>query len=341
MPTVTLANQKQFEAAAGVPLLDAARAAGLTLEHSCRTGRCGSCKTQVRSGRTIAIVPEPSLTRAERDAGFVLTCARSAADDLELDIEDLPAADIEVKTLPCRIDSLQRLAPDVMKVVLRLPPGAALRYLPGQYIDVIGKNGLRRSYSVANAGGKVDGATGRLELHVRQVEGGAFSRYWFQDAQPSDLLRFEGPRGSFFLRDLAELDLVLLATGTGIAPVKAMLAELATRPADAQPRSVSLLWGGRRPADLYWQPAFEGLHYTPVLSRADAAWTGARGHVQDVLLQAGSDWARTAVYACGSPAMIDGARAALTAAGLAPRRFVSDAFLNSAPVETPSNPCAA
>ncbi|MBS0448194.1 MAG: 2Fe-2S iron-sulfur cluster binding domain-containing protein [Proteobacteria bacterium] len=327
MPTVTLANDKRFEAAAGVAILDAARTAGIVLEHSCRTGRCGSCKTPVRQGRTIPLFPEAGLTRQERDAGMILTCARSATEDVVIDTEDLPGGDIAVKTLPCRIDALERLAPDVLRVRLRLPPTAALRYLPGQSIDVIGREGLRRSYSIANA----PTADGKLELHIRQVDGGAFSRYWFDAAKAGDLLRLEGPLGTFFLRDAAGLDLVFLATGTGIAPVKAMLEDLAARPADAQPRSVRLLWGGRVRGDLYWQPQHPGLAYTPVLSRADAAWDGARGHVQDVLLQSPPDWSRAAVYACGSEAMIAGARERLVAAGLAPRRFLYDAFTSSAP----------
>lgn len=332
MPTVTLSNDKRFAADAATSLLDAAGAAGLVLDHSCRTGRCGSCKAPVRSGRTIPLIPEPALSAAERDAGIVLTCARSAADDVSLDIEDLPADLAPAKTWPSRIDRLERLAPDVMKVVLRLPPTAAFRHRAGQSIDVIGPGGVRRSYSIANAVDAASGVAAKLDLQIRQVEGGAFSRHWFHEAKAGDLLRFEGPRGTFFLRDdLAGTDLVLLATGTGIAPMQAMLDELKARAADAQPRSVTLLWGGRVPADLYWQPAHAGLRFVPVLSRADATWAGARGHVQQVLLQAGPrDWARTAVYACGSAAMVDGARAALRAAGLAPRRFLSDAFIPSA-----------
>lgn len=124
---------------------------------------------------------------------------------------------------------------------------------------------------------------------------------------------------------------MLLATGTGIAPVKALLETLAAGPADALPRAVRLLWGGRTPADLFWSPAFPTLplHYTPVLSRADAGWSGARGHVQHVLLAASPDLAITDVYACGSPQMIANARTALVAAGLASRRFFSDAFVSS------------
>lgn len=333
MPTVHLANDKAFAAAADASVLDAARQAGLVLEHSCRTGRCGTCRARVLEGRTVALRPDLALTAAERGAGWMLTCVAGAASDLRLDIEDLGLpADLQPRTLPCRIDALDRPAPDVAVVRLRLPPTAALRHLAGQYVDVIGKGGLRRSYSIANA----PDDSGKLELHVRRVDDGVMSGYWFGPARVGDLLRLHGPLGTFFLRDTAGLHLVLLATGTGIAPIKALLGELALRPPAQQPRSVSLFWGNRTEADLYCLPDtlplpahVPALHYTPVLSRAGAAWTGARGHVQRVLLQRPFPWAETVVYACGSAAMIDSARTELAQAGLPARRFLSDAFVSS------------
>lgn len=328
MVTVHLSNHKSFEAAPDTTLLDAAQSAGLVLEHSCRSGRCSTCKARVLQGSTLALKSDLSLTPEERAAGWVLTCTTAATSDLQLDIEDLGLpADLRAKTFPCRIDTIERAAPDVVTLALRLPPSATLRYLPGQYIDVLGPGGLKRSYSIANA----PQPSGRLELHVRQVEGGAMSTYWFGAAKANDLLRLHGPIGTFFLRDVAGLDLVFLATGTGIAPIKAMLEELSQRPADAQPASVTLYWGGRRQSDLYWTPSFDHLRlrFVPVLSRADEAWAGARGYVQQVLLQEARDLTRTAVYACGSPAMVDAAKSALVQAGLEPRRYHSDAFVSS------------
>jgi CDP-4-dehydro-6-deoxyglucose reductase, E3 len=326
--TATLSNGKRFQAPTDNSLLDAALACGLVLEHSCRSGRCGSCRAHLRSGTVLPIRPDLSLSATERHSGWILTCASAAASDLSLDVEDLGLpADIAVRTLPCRIASLHRPAPDVMKVELRLPPNTDFRYLPGQYIDMIGKGGLRRSYSLANM--REDG--GNLELHIRQVAGGTFSAYWFEQARPGDLLRLEGPRGTFILRDVAGLDLVFLATGTGIAPIKAMLAQLSRGNGFPPPRSVHLLWGGRRETDLYLRPEPTpcDFRYTPVLSRPDDGWAGARGHVQDVLLQSSPTLQSTVVYACGSSAMIDGARAAMTAAGLPARHFFADAFVSS------------
>jgi CDP-4-dehydro-6-deoxyglucose reductase len=157
------------------------------------------------------------------------------------------------------------------------------------------------------------------------------SKYWFDQAKANDLLRINGPLGSFFARPLNGLHLVFLATGTGMAPVKAILEQLATAPLDNQPLSVALYWGGREPQDLYADPSqwHPSLRYVPVLSRAPDNWTGAQGHVQHSLLCDKPDWAKTAVYACGSDAMIQSAKAKLIEAGLPDKRFYSDAFVPS------------
>lgn len=315
-----------FDAAAGETLLDAALRADVTLAYSCRTGRCGTCKGRLCGGSTTALHEELGLTASEREAGWVLTCVRTALSEIELDIEDLGDVKLAApRTLPCRIRALHRLADDVLRVVLRLPPGSAFNFIPGQYIDVIGHGGLRRSYSVANA----PSAHQQIELHIRRVDGGAMSDYWFGAAKPNDLLRLHGPMGTFFLRDVAGADLVFLATGTGIAPVKAMLEGLNAQL--AAPRSVTVYWGGRIPADLYWNTREAGNthRFVPVLSRAGATWDGARGHVQDLLLTEERDWGRTFVYACGSDPMIHDARRQLVAAGLGEGRFLSDAFVCS------------
>jgi CDP-4-dehydro-6-deoxyglucose reductase len=192
---------------------------------------------------------------------------------------------------------------------------------------VIGPGGIRRSYSVANA----PASDNQLQLHIRAVQSGAMSQYWFDQAKVNDLLRIHGPLGSFLTRPLIGLHLVFLATGTGIAPVKAMLEQLATDPLDKQPLSATLYWGGRAPQDLYADPSqwHPSLRYVPVLSRAPGYWTGARGHVQKALLDDKLDWANTVVYACGSDAMIQSAKTELTQASLPTKRFYSDAFVPS------------
>lgn len=328
MSTVRLPSGKQFQAGDSESLLDAALRQGVALAYSCKTGRCNTCKARIARGATKPLRDEIGLSTAERDAGWVLTCARAAQDDIDLQVDDL--GDIQLfpaKTNPCRIQALERPAPTVLKVTLRLPPAAELRFHAGQYIDVIGHGGLRRSYSIANAPRE----DRLIELHIREVPGGAMSEYWFKNAKEGDLLRLHGPLGTFFLGDVENKDLVFLATGTGIAPVKAMLEGLATL--KSQPRSVTIYWGNRHDSDFYWHPAAlpPGHRFVPVLSSPNDGWQGARGHVQQVLAAQAPCLDNAVVYACGSEAMIDGARRALLQAGLAERQFYADAFVCSAP----------
>lgn len=331
MPLISTSTGKHFAASEGEVLLDAALRNGVNLEYSCRTGRCSSCKSRVRGGSSVALHEELGLSQDERDAGWILTCVRTPTSEMSLEVNDL--GDIELfpaRTVPCRIQSLERLSSDVLRVTLRLPPAADFAYHAGQYIDVIGHGGLRRSYSIANA----PKPGNPIELHVRHVPGGAMSEYWFSQAKPNDLLRLNGPLGTFFLRETAGTHLVFLATGTGIAPVKAMLEALTSLSPEDRPRSVVVYWGGRTPSDIYWDTAAASLahRFVPVLSRASDDWTGTRGYVQQAFLNDGPELIQTAVYACGSDAMIHSARQQLMAAGLPERRFHSDAFVCSAAV---------
>jgi len=328
MPCISTTSGKRFETIAGESLLEAGLRCGVALGYSCRTGRCSSCKGWVRAGETTALHEELGLTLSEREAGWILTCVRTAASDVEIEVDDLgdivlPAA----RTFPCRIHLMERLAPDVMKVLLRLPPSSPFNYLPGQYIDVIGPKGVRRSYSIANAPREDK----LIELHVREVADGVMSNYWFQQAKANDLLRLHGPLGTFLLREIDGQDLVFLATGTGIAPVKAMLEALAQRAEPSRPRSVAVYWGGRKPQDLYLtlSTVTVPVSFVPVLSRAEPDWTGARGHVQDALLAGGPVRTGAQVFACGSKTMIHSARERLVAQGLPAKNFYFDAFVCS------------
>jgi len=327
MSLVKLANNIAFVSAPEKSVLDSAMAKGVFLEYSCRTGRCGVCKARVLEGETSILQEEQALQGGDVAAGFILTCCRSATTDLELDIEDVgDFSKCETKTLPCRIDSISKLAGDVVCVVLRLPPNSALNYLAGQYIDVIAF-GVRRSYSIANA----PHADGKVQLHIRQVDQGVLSRYWFHESKVNDLLRLEGPLGTFSLRNLNSENIVFLATGTGIAPVKAMLESLVDAPELLVGKRIYLYWGGRTVADLYWQPNFDclQLEFVPVISQADAVWSGRRGHVQKAMLEDELDLKKSVVYACGSGAMIQSAREDLVVKGLPSKNFYSDAFVSS------------
>lgn len=327
MPLVQLSNKTTFAAESEKSLLDSAKAKNIVLEYSCRTGRCGVCKAKVLQGETVLLQEEQSLSLSEVEDGYVLTCCRAAITDVQLDIEDLGEfSQYPAKTLPSRIDSIELLSADVVKVVLRLPPSSPLLYLPGQYIDVITPQ-ARRSYSLANA----PRCDGKLELQIRQVEQGIMSRYWFSDAKVNDLVRLEGPLGTFGLRALPVDSLIFIATGTGIAPVKAILEQLANSAELVAGKRIYVYWGGRSVSDIYWCPEFSGLpiKFVPLLSRPQDGWAGRIGYVQQAVLDDELDLKRSAVYACGSDRMIQSAKVSLVEAGLPSKHFYSDAFVSS------------
>ena len=326
---IQLANETSFDSTREETILNAAMNSQVALEYSCRTGRCGVCKALVLSGETIALTSETSLIPEESAMGYILTCCRRPTSDVKLDIEDLgDLAKYKIKTLPARIDQIKLVSYDVVQVTLRTPPNSFLDYRAGQYIDVIGPKGIRRSYSLANAPRE----DGKLKLEIRKVDGGQLSQYWFNGAKENDLLRIEGPLGTFCLRNKATKNLVLLATGTGIAPLRAILEELSTSFSEGVIRyeHIFLYWGGRVEEDLYWKPEFLALPLTfvPVLSRS-LQWSGRSGYVQQAVLEDQIDLSEASVYACGSETMIHSAKEILVAKGLNPKQFYSDAFVSS------------
>ena len=325
MPDILLGNGKCFPATLGVSILDSARLCGLTLDHSCATGRCGICKARLLSGSVRNLGRTEALTPHEEMDGLILTCRASALTDIHISVDDLGLpANIVRKTLPVRIASIEALLPDVVRVRLRLPPTANFSYVSGQYVNVIGPMGIRRSYSIANA----PAPDGHLELHIGRVPGGKMCAYWFEKAQANDLLRIDGPIGTFFHRGDTK-NTILLATGTGYAPAKAILEDLARKQWKGH---TLLLWGTRHAFDHYDVPTFPDMDFTyvPVASRSAPA-DMALGHVQDILLERGLDVSNVVVYACGSDNMIASARSSLLAVGLDPRAFHSDAFVSSSP----------
>jgi len=328
MPVITLSNGRSFGADASISILDAARASGVTLEYSCRTGRCGICKAMATSGETKILRDEDeSLSEVEAASGVILTCCRAAVSDVVLDVEPLDRlVGIEIRTMPARIVSIERLAPKIVRVVLKTPPATPLRFLPGQYVDVI-VNGIRRSYSLSNA----PRADGLLELLVKHYPGGQLSAYWFEHAKLNDLLRIEGPFGTFFLRDEAPTDILFLATGTGIAPVKALIEELAAKQARVAACRIRIFWGNREAENFFWDPVALGLDigFHHLLSGTNGTWGGRRGYVHEAAVSDGLDVSNTVVYACGSNAMITSARELLISLGLPAKRFFSDAFVSS------------
>lgn len=293
-------------------VLDAALADGLMLKHSCRTGTCGSCKGQVLSGEVEhGDSPLEVLSAAERARGLALFCCATARSDLVIEAPEVTALrGIGIQQMGVRVASLDKVSSDVAVLRLTLAPGAGFTYFPGQYVQVLLKDGSRRSYSMATHAPRDN----QLELHIRHMPGGVFSGHVFNALQPKAILRMEGPFGSFYLRD-SERPMIFLASGTGFAPIQALLEQLREQGHNRRP--VYLYWGGRRREDLYrheqllaWEAQLPWLRYTPVLSDPTPAcdWQGATGFVHRQVLSDFQSLKGFEVYACGAPIVVDLAR---------------------------------
>ena len=247
MPLITLVPTRQtFAAEAGETVLDAALRAGLNLPHSCKGGHCGSCRARVLHGRFVYPRGRTAgLTEEEEAEGYALLCAAHARSDLEVETREIrPAPDVEIKSLPCRIERLTQIAGDVMSVMLRLPAVEEFHFRPGQYLDVMVGRGRRRSFSIASA--PSDGR--ELELHVRRASSTGFTGQLFDSMTVGTLLRIEGPLGQFWLRGESPRPPIMIGGGTGYAPLRAMLRQLI---ADGDRRRLALYWGARTGSDLY------------------------------------------------------------------------------------------
>ncbi|GCL61132.1 CDP-6-deoxy-delta-3,4-glucoseen reductase [Pseudaquabacterium pictum] len=318
-------------------LLAAAIRQGVGLPYGCKDGACGSCKSRLLDGRVLHGAHQlKALTATEEEAGLVLTCCATPQTDCTLEARSVPGAgEYPVLKMPTRVLAIHRPAPDVAVLRLQLPANQRFQYHAGQYIEFILRDGARRSYSMANAPSRLDNPPS-IELHIRHLPGGLFTDQVFSTLKEKDILRMEGPFGSFFLRESAK-PIILLASGTGLAPVKALIEQLRdtgdTRPA-------WLYWGCRTRRDLYlhdWalQTAADWpqLRYIPVLSDAPAgdAWRGRIGLVHQAVMADWPDLSGHQVYACGTPAMVDAAQTDLIAhRNLAADDFIADAFTSEA-----------
>ncbi len=336
--TVLPAN-REFTVEPGQTVLDAALAAGIVLPYSCRNGTCSTCEGRVVSGEYDAgPAPARILDAADLARGHTLLCQARPTSDLVVEAREVRMADdIVVRKMPVRVLSLEPLAPDVMEITLQLPSAEAFRFQPGQYLDFILKDGGRRSYSMACH--QADGH--RVRLHVRHMPGGLFTSRVFgvgaEPIKPREILRIEGPLGSFFLDPDDTRPIIFLASGTGFAPIQAMIEGMLARD-DTRP--ATLYWGGRRPADLYrqalaleWAGRLPGFRFVPVLSEAEPAdgWSGRTGWVHQAVMDDLPDLSGHQVYACGAPVMVEAARRDFVRqCGLSPEAFHADAFTSAA-----------
>ncbi|MDA8384585.1 MAG: CDP-6-deoxy-delta-3,4-glucoseen reductase [Betaproteobacteria bacterium] len=314
-------------------ILEAALREGFALPYGCRNGACGTCKGKILEGSVdYGSYQATALTEDEKLAGYALFCCARPQSDLLIEVREIGAArEIPIKTLPCRVQAMEQVAPDVMVLSLKLPANERLQFLAGQYVDILLKDGRRRSFSLANAPHDDE----LLQLHVRNVPGGTFTESVFTQLKEKDILRFEGPLGTFFLHEDSAKPILFVAGGTGFAPVKAMI-EHAFHVGSGRP--MTLYWGARAKRDLYmpqlpeeWSRAQPGFRFVPVLSEPVAAdmWTGRTGLVHEAVLQDIPNLADYEVYVCGNPAMVEAAHRAFSARGLPEGAFFSDAFLFS------------
>ncbi|MGZ5029185.1 MAG: 2Fe-2S iron-sulfur cluster-binding protein [Methylobacter sp.] len=317
---------KTFDSATDVSILDAALKSSLVFEYSCKNGRCGVCKTTLLEGEVKELQPQQALSEQDRTNHKILSCCCTPVTDILIDAEDLTALkDIEIKTLPARISQVNWCADSIIEVVLRFPPTTNLKFLEGQYIDVIWGD-TRRSYSIASTRDDKE-----ITLLIKKVDQGVMSDYWFNQAKVDDLLRIEGPKGTFFLRDI-NMPLVMLATGTGIAPIMSILKKLDLTPDFNQQQPIYLFWGNRYAEEFIWQPEFKNINVIMerIVSKPDLNWIGKTGYIQNVAIELlGATIAQCNVYACGSNAMIQSAKQAFEQAGLIEKQFYSDAFVQS------------
>lgn len=324
-------NDSRFEARAGETILDAALRDNRIFPYGCRNGMCGACKSELVAGQVdYGDYEAATLTDAEIAAGKLLLCQAVPRGDVVIDVDEIRSGEnIRIKNMPCRVEKLHRLAGDVMQVFLRLPKSQEFNFIPGQYIDILLKDGARRSFSIANLPRQT--ATEGLELHIRHVPGGHFTPGVFNALRARDLLRFEGPFGVYFLQPETDRPIIMVAGGTGFAPIKALIQQAF---GDDPARAIHLFWGARDEADLYlndlaqsWASAHPNFQYTPVLSESTAAnWQGATGWVHDTVLASYADFSAHDVYASGPPVMVDAVRDGLSAKGLRAERFFFDSF---------------
>ncbi|HSV59140.1 MAG TPA: CDP-6-deoxy-delta-3,4-glucoseen reductase [Variovorax sp.] len=330
---------RSFVAQGDETILAAAIRQGIGLPYGCKDGACGSCKCKKLSGEVaVGAHQSKALSAEEQINGYVLTCCSVAQSDVVLESRQVSEAGaFPIRKMPVRVQALTRQSHDVMAIKLQMPAGEPLQFHAGQYIEFILQGGVRRSYSMANAPHSLAAPGAGLELHVRHMPGGRFTDHVFGAMKEKEILRIEGPYGSFFLRDDSDKPIVLLASGTGFAPIKALIEHMAhkgiTRPA-------VLYWGGRRPEDLYmddWMrermAVMPNLRYVPVVSNAvpDDNWTGRTGFVHLAVLEDMPDLSGHQVYACGAPIVVDSARHDYVArAGLPDEEFFADAFTTEA-----------
>jgi len=317
----------RFGVEPGETVLAAGLRQGLALPFGCESGTCASCRVRLLEGRVEYREPPRALSQAERDAGYILMCQAQPLSDLELQLHQPELLEqLRPRQLPVRLLERWMLSHDVVGLSVQLPHGEPFRYLPGQYVDFLVGDGRRRSFSMACAPTPAD----TLEFHLRVTPNGMFAHYAQDEIAPRAILRIEGPFGALYLREDSTRPVVMMAGGTGFAPLKAML-EHQFRGGFSRP--FHLFWGARSRRDLYlndlaedWARQHPQLRYTPVLSEPDDDWQGERGLVHEAVLRAHPNLTGHEVYMAGPPVMVHRGKQVFVEAGLDADHLYYDSF---------------
>ncbi|HWX00411.1 CDP-6-deoxy-delta-3,4-glucoseen reductase [Collimonas sp.] len=326
---------RQFTCDEGETILTAAIRAGVGLPYGCKNGACSSCKGKLLEGEiSHGAHQEKALPMKEEQLGFALFCCATPHSDVTIEAREVAGVgEFPVRKMPTRVAKIDKVADDVVIVSLQLPANERLQYLAGQYLEFILRDGKRRSYSMANAPHKDE----HLTLHIRHMPGGLFTDQVFSTLKERDILRIEGPMGTFFLREDSDKSMVLLASGTGFAPIKALVEQCAHT---GSQRPITLYWGGRRPQDLYmmalcqeWAATLPHFKFVPVISNArpEDQWQGRSGFVHQAVIDDFPDLSAYQVYACGAPVVVESAQRDFVALCKLPaEEFYADSFTSEA-----------
>ena len=339
----TITNQRndtRFQTNPGETILNGALRDNRIYPYGCRSGVCGACKCNLISGAVdYGDYEDFALPDEEKKQGKVLLCQAIALEDVVIDVEEIrTGTSVQIKMLPCRVGAIERKAEDVVRMLLTLPKTQQFNYIAGQYIDIILKDGQRRSFSIANL--PAAAAEEGIEIHIRHVPDGHFTPRVFDSMKERDLLRFEGPFGTYFLQSEPEKPIIMIAGGTGFSPVKGLMEQAMEQSPDF---NIHLFWGARDKQDLYmndlvedWLSKYPGVQYTPVLSDStDSDWQGETGFVHEAVCRGYDDVSGYDVYASGPPIMVDSVRDSLKEKGLDLGRFYFDSFDFAPPARQP------
>jgi CDP-4-dehydro-6-deoxyglucose reductase, E3 len=333
-----LPSNRSFTVAPDEPILTAGIRQGVAMPYGCKDGACGSCKCKMLEGKVVhGTHQQKALSDDEEAKGYILTCCARPQSDIVLESRQVTSADaFPIKRMPSRVLSMEKKSHDVMVIQLQLPASDTLQYKAGQYIEFILRDGARRSYSMASAP-HIAAEDKTLKLHIRHMPGGKFTDHVFGEMKEKEIQRIEGPFGSFYLREDSQKPMILLASGTGFAPIKAIIQDMQHK---SIMRPVVLYWGGRRPADLYMNDwvhaqlaAMPNLTYVPVVSNAlpEDEWTGRAGFVHQAVMADFPDLSDHQVYACGAPIVVDSAQSDFVKLCKLPEdEFYADSFVTEA-----------